>query len=72
MGLLPAILAGIIAIVLLYNSEKEEEFAGRLWSLIFGILFVMATIFLTKLAIEYSSKFNKNEVQETEYFYDYY
>ena len=71
-AVMPAALSAIVAISLLRNAETSDEYIGKIWSLILGLLFVWATIFLLKLGIGYSSK-TKNTYSKTntEYYYDY-
>ena len=70
-ALLPAIFSAVVAIALLYNSEKDDEYIGKIWCFILGLVFVWVTVFLAKLGMGYVNDDKKIEKkQQTEYYSD--
>ena len=58
-GLLFSILSGILTVYLFNNAEIEEEYLGKIWSFIFGVLLLLLTIYLFSSSIEYAHKILK-------------
>jgi hypothetical protein len=70
-ALLPSIFSAIVAIALLYSAEKDDEYIGKIWCFILGLVFVWVTIFLVKLGMGYVNDDKKVEKkQQTEYYSD--
>lgn len=70
-AILPALLAGLLALVFLFNAEKQEDFVGKFWFFLIGLLFLWLTVFLLKLGIKTSNKIEDYNPNNIEYIDDY-
>jgi len=71
-AILPAILSGIITIVLLFNAEKSEERVGKFWCFMLGLMFLWVTVSLLRIGLKPSYSDVEYNTNNTEYIdYDY-
>ena len=72
---MPALMSLIVTLYFLSSIyDKSDEWVWRLWKLIFGIVFVLLTIYLTNLGLKNYRQFNRviyDTPTQHEYYYDY-
>jgi len=67
---LPAIICGVITIALLLNVEKDDEWLGKIWSLVLAVVFFFATVFFIDLTFKNDGRKAMKKINPTEEFYD--